>query len=329
MNFVPIPNERINGLAKYPNSEKSKGVRLMGKAIRLRQIILIGILICLWPPLTLGSPTTDSPKLEEFKLFPQDHLGQTITFHFTKINHISRARIQPKDMVYYTARLESKDGTTLYTFDNPHLLIPESMAKELLTLTKNEALRFNITLYVAKNYLQGGWLAHADTIRVIDRRGVEQELLSGPQPRSALRNVLEEINTQELSVPPKTPEQDGASLATPQPTIKKSNEIDDTANAGHERPSRDSVGFQKTFPPTYPKEAREKGQEGTVLIRLTVTQEGFPWNVAIRKSSGHLLLDEAGRTAVEQWTFTPAKRNGQPIQSVVEIPINFDLKKVD
>lgn len=91
--------------------------------------------------------------------------------------------------------------------------------------------------------------------------------------------------------------------------------------------SKSKVGLGRTLPPIYPRIARESGWEGTVLVRVTVQPDGSPESIKIRKSSGHVALDRAALEAVKKWRFLPAKDGNIPIRSVVEIPINFDLKK--
>ncbi len=91
--------------------------------------------------------------------------------------------------------------------------------------------------------------------------------------------------------------------------------------------SKSKVGLGRTIPPVYPRIARESGWEGTVLVRVAVQPDGSPDSIKVRKSSGHQILDEAAVEAVKKWRFSPAKDGNIPIRSVVEIPINFDLRK--
>ncbi|MDT7044297.1 energy transducer TonB [Candidatus Nitronereus thalassa] len=86
------------------------------------------------------------------------------------------------------------------------------------------------------------------------------------------------------------------------------------------------VGLSHTIPPVYPREAKEKGWEGTVLIRAYVDEKGKVERVQIKKSSGQDILDWAAYDAVWKWNFIPAKENGTPTSSIVDIPINFDLR---
>jgi len=96
---------------------------------------------------------------------------------------------------------------------------------------------------------------------------------------------------------------------------------------GSGRISKSKVGLGRTIPPVYPRIARESGWEGTVLVRVAVQPDGRPDSIKVRKSSGHQILDEAAVEAVKKWRFFPAKDGNIPIRSMVEIPINFDLRK--
>lgn len=90
--------------------------------------------------------------------------------------------------------------------------------------------------------------------------------------------------------------------------------------------SRSTAGWGRTIPPIYPLVAREQGWEGTVKVRVMVLKDGKPGEVRIRKSSGHEVLDKAAVDAVRTWHFIPAQDGNIPVKSVVEIPINFDLR---
>ncbi|MBX7157490.1 MAG: energy transducer TonB [Verrucomicrobiae bacterium] len=78
-------------------------------------------------------------------------------------------------------------------------------------------------------------------------------------------------------------------------------------------------------PPLYPDIARQKGQEGFVLLQVQVSEQGIPLNVQLLKSSRFPLLDQAALKSVRQWKFKPAQFNGHPIASQVNVPIQFRL----
>lgn len=83
--------------------------------------------------------------------------------------------------------------------------------------------------------------------------------------------------------------------------------------------------YRNTPPPEYPPEARQRHQEGVVLLDVDVGADGRPAQVGVKQSSGFPSLDRAAVTAVRRWTFEPARTAGLPIASRVEIPIRFRL----
>ncbi len=97
-------------------------------------------------------------------------------------------------------------------------------------------------------------------------------------------------------------------------------------------PSGPMTGMQleyvKATPPPYPRAAITGGAEGVVLLRVLVGTDGRPVEVTIERSSGHRVLDrEAQRHVLRQWTFRPAMRDGQPVQAVGIVPIDFNLDR--
>jgi len=78
--------------------------------------------------------------------------------------------------------------------------------------------------------------------------------------------------------------------------------------------------------PLYPQEARKKGYEGEVLLRVEVLSNGRVREIEVRRSSGHEVLDRSAIAAVKQWRFVPAKKGETPIPVWVNIPITFQLR---
>jgi TonB family protein len=77
--------------------------------------------------------------------------------------------------------------------------------------------------------------------------------------------------------------------------------------------------------PPFPRQAREQGWHGVVLLNLTIDAEGQVLQAEIKKSSGYTLLDSAAVQSVKRWTFEPAKNGNFSVSSVVNLPIKFDL----
>lgn len=78
-------------------------------------------------------------------------------------------------------------------------------------------------------------------------------------------------------------------------------------------------------PPRYPAIARRMQLQGTATIRVLVSPEGRPQHVAVEKSSGVQLLDEAALEAVRQWSFVPARQGDKAIAAEVNVPLRFRL----
>lgn len=83
--------------------------------------------------------------------------------------------------------------------------------------------------------------------------------------------------------------------------------------------------YLRNPPPVYPRLARERGYEGTVLLEIEVLASGRCGTVNVLTSSGYDVLDSAAVNAVRQWVFKPARRWRQPVAFWVEIPVTFRL----
>jgi protein TonB len=88
--------------------------------------------------------------------------------------------------------------------------------------------------------------------------------------------------------------------------------------------------FRATYlrnpPPTYPASARRKREEGTVTLRVLVSDAGQPEKIELERSSGSTALDRAALESVRQWRFAPARRGDAPHAAWVLVPIVFRLE---
>lgn len=81
-------------------------------------------------------------------------------------------------------------------------------------------------------------------------------------------------------------------------------------------------------PPAYPPQAVRENLTGVVELEILVGVDGKPIEVSIVRSSGHRLLDQAAvRVVKSRWTFQPAMSDGQPIQALGRVPIEFKLQQ--
>ncbi|UCG37797.1 MAG: energy transducer TonB [bacterium] len=100
------------------------------------------------------------------------------------------------------------------------------------------------------------------------------------------------------------------------------------AAQGHELSDGSPVRAEVVaFPePVYPLLSRKRGEEGRVVLEVTVSAEGSVHRARIRTSSSHPLLDQAALEAVKAATFSPAVRHGQPVESMARVAYRFRLK---
>jgi TonB family protein len=78
--------------------------------------------------------------------------------------------------------------------------------------------------------------------------------------------------------------------------------------------------------PEYPKASRMMGEEGDVLLKISINKEGLVEEVEIVKSSSSKRLDQAAISAIKKARFFPAKKESIPIDFVTNITISFKLK---
>jgi TonB family protein len=81
--------------------------------------------------------------------------------------------------------------------------------------------------------------------------------------------------------------------------------------------------------PRYPEASRAANHGGIVLLRVALSSEGVPLDVSLAKSSSFPELDVAAAVAVKDWRFSPAMRNGEAVDSIVNVPVNFSLKDAE
>ncbi len=72
--------------------------------------------------------------------------------------------------------------------------------------------------------------------------------------------------------------------------------------------------------PSYPLQARARGEQGTVGIRLTIGTDAKPKDIQIIKSSGYALLDQAAVQAVRLW-----RAHKKYVGVRLNLPIKFEL----
>jgi protein TonB len=85
--------------------------------------------------------------------------------------------------------------------------------------------------------------------------------------------------------------------------------------------------YRQNPPPGYPRIARRKGYEGTVVLEVLVGREGRVSDLRLLHSCGHAVLDEAAADSVRSWLFDPGTLDNDPVEMWVKVPVRFQLKE--
>lgn len=77
--------------------------------------------------------------------------------------------------------------------------------------------------------------------------------------------------------------------------------------------------------PEYPTQARRRGVEGVVVLRVRIEADGRLSDANVVTSSGSELLDESALVSMRRATFRPALRAGIPVAADKKFSVRFSL----
>jgi TonB family protein len=79
----------------------------------------------------------------------------------------------------------------------------------------------------------------------------------------------------------------------------------------------------KNVPPVYPSFAAQAHIQGVVILEATIGTNGKVKDIKVLRSIKE--LDDAAIKAVRAWEYKPTLVNGQGVQVILTIPVNFNL----
>ncbi|MCE3002235.1 MAG: TonB family protein [Xanthomonadaceae bacterium] len=85
----------------------------------------------------------------------------------------------------------------------------------------------------------------------------------------------------------------------------------------------DPVTYRRISRPSYPPAAVANRQSGNVVLEVLVGTDGVPREVKVSKASAPGVFDETAMASVKAWRFNPARKDGQPVESWVLVPICY------
>ena len=143
-------------------------------------------------------------------------------------------------------------------------------------------------------------------------RPPEPKVVETPEPLPPIPDAIDIPKPVEKPVLPQPP----PDYSTPQPSTPQPRQ------ARVDAPPRP----KRTIRPDYPKGARLRGEQGDVVIEMTVNAQGGVDKATVVASSGYAELDEAALRAVRSARFTPAKSGRESVASTARLTLTFKLK---
>jgi protein TonB len=75
--------------------------------------------------------------------------------------------------------------------------------------------------------------------------------------------------------------------------------------------------------PVYPQIAQSAKVQGIVIVEAIIARDGTVRDAKVLRSVP--LLDTAALEAVRQWRYTPTLLNGEPVEVIMTVTVNFTL----
>jgi protein TonB len=191
----------------------------------------------------------------------------------------------------------------------------------------------------------------AATIVVVHAVGLYAALTFAPQIKRAVAEVPLAVSFVSQVEPPRNRPLPQVNVVTPQPIVAAPElpliEIPNDAPSARAitipvappppaaAPQEDrsvpklvsAVEYVREPVPRYPPQSRRLREQGLVVLRVVIDEQGTASSIEIETSSGHARLDDAAREAVLRAAFRPYVEDGEPRRALVLIPIEFALNR--
>ena len=142
------------------------------------------------------------------------------------------------------------------------------------------------------------------------------EELEAPEIPASMKIPQTPDIPEKMVTPPRpkpTPASEPAAAAAPTPAPRQ---------ARVDAPPRQ----RSSIKPDYPKGARQRGEQGDVVLELSINKSGGVDAVVIVGSCGFPELDDAAVAAAKKARFTPARSGDSPVASKARLTLTFKLK---
>jgi len=79
--------------------------------------------------------------------------------------------------------------------------------------------------------------------------------------------------------------------------------------------------------PSYPADMKEQMLEGVVVLQAVISTDGVPMSLNSQSADTNRSFVDAAIDAVRQWRYKPTLLNGQPVEVITTITVNFTLSQ--
>jgi protein TonB len=79
--------------------------------------------------------------------------------------------------------------------------------------------------------------------------------------------------------------------------------------------------------PIYPPDMKEQRLEGVVVLQAVISKEGVPLSLDSQNADVNRAFVDAAIDAVKQWRYKPTLLNGEPVEVITTITVNFTLSQ--
>jgi protein TonB len=116
-------------------------------------------------------------------------------------------------------------------------------------------------------------------------------------------------------------------IAVIAPTVESKANVRANVSLGAGGTDRDTIPLVR-IEPDYPMKARQRGIEGWVVLRFTITPAGTTKDVAVVQAQPPSIFDEAAVRAVSRWKYNPKIEGGVAVERPgIMVRLDFKLDR--
>ncbi len=83
----------------------------------------------------------------------------------------------------------------------------------------------------------------------------------------------------------------------------------------------------KKVAPVYPPEMKSEHKEGSVVLQVSISKEGVPQSMSLQSGDSEPAFVDAAIAAVKEWRYKPVLLNGEPVEVLTTVTVNFTLSQ--